>query len=190
VVFPDATCAQTARADGVSHTEQLDRWQPEVLAAAQRFGIPPDWIYAVMRVESGGQTERNGRPITSPKGAMGLMQLMPATYAEMRSLYGLGGDPYAPADNILAGAAYLRLNLDRFGYPGLFAAYNAGPKRYLRSLSGIALPPETRAYLTKIVPATLPKPEKPDTVFVAVNDPSLPDEQPEKPSVFVPLSDR
>ena len=58
---------------------------------------------------------------------MGLMQLMPATWAAMRAEHGLGHDPHDPRDNILAGTAYLRAMYDRFGYPGLFAAYNAGP---------------------------------------------------------------
>ena len=63
---------------------------------------------------------------------MGLMQLMPGTWSEMRLMLGLGGDPFEPHDNIMAGTAYLRMVYDRFGYPGLFAAYNAGPgRRYL-----------------------------------------------------------
>jgi soluble lytic murein transglycosylase-like protein len=159
------------------------------MAAAERFGIPSDWIYAVMRVESGGQTERNGWPITSPKGAMGLMQLMPATYAEMKRQYGLGADPYAPADNIMAGAAYLRLNFDRFGYPGLFAAYNAGPDRYVRSLSGAKLPAETRAYLAKIGPATQSAAAKPDSIFVTIDEGVQPAVRTDQPSILVTLSD-
>src|SRR3546814_4666575 len=86
-----------------------------------------------MQAESAGLTHLHGRPITSRAGAMGLMQLMPGTWAAMRQQHGLGGDPYDPRDNILAGAAYLRAMYDRFGYPGLFAAYNAGPARYERS---------------------------------------------------------
>ena len=83
-----------------------------------------------MRVESGGRTTLEGRPIVSSAGAMGLMQLMPGTWRDMRAVLGLGPDPHDPHDNILAGTAYLRLMYDRFGYPGLFAAYNAGPARY------------------------------------------------------------
>ncbi len=79
---------------------------------------------------------------------MGLMQLMPRTWADMRARLGLGFDPDEPRDNILAGTFYLRLMHDRFGYPGLFAAYNAGPERYAAVLAGRAhLPRETRAYL-------------------------------------------
>ncbi len=118
--------------------------------AARRFGIPEAWIYAVMRVES----RDNARAI-SPKGAMGLMQLMPATWAALRTRYGLGDDPYDPADNILAGAAYLREMHDRYGtVPAMLAAYNAGPDRYDDYLAtGRPLPPETRAYVDLLAPA-------------------------------------
>jgi hypothetical protein len=86
----------------------------------------------------------------SPKGAMGLMQIMPATWAELRVRYNLGNDPYDPHDNILAGTAYLRELLDRYGSPGVFAAYNAGPSRYEEHLAGGSLPDETRAYVAKL----------------------------------------
>jgi len=82
---------------------------------------------------------------------MGLMQLMPATWADMRGRLGLGRDPFDPRDNILAGTCYLRLMYDRFGYPGMFGAYNAGPRRYADYLAGGArLPGETRAYLASV----------------------------------------
>ena len=143
--------AQQAGADPVA------RWRPMIAEAAQRFGIPEDWIVRVMRAESAGQTEQGGRPIRSPKGAMGLMQLMPATWEEMRRAYGLGANPDDPGDNILAGAAYLRLMYDRFGYPGLFGAYNAGPKRYAAYLAGEQrLPGETIAYLGTVAGAAKP----------------------------------
>lgn len=126
-------------------------WQPYVAEAATRFGVPPPWIVAVIAAESGGHAWVNGRPITSPAGALGLMQLIPETYAEMRQSHGLGADPHDPRDNILAGTAYLRAMFDRFGYPGLFAAYNAGPGRYERHLStGQVLPAETMSYLAAI----------------------------------------
>jgi len=124
------------------------RWQPIIHEAATRFGVPEDWIEHVIIAESGGKTVRAGHPIRSPTGAIGLMQLMPATWGELRLRYGLGTDPDDPHDNILAGVAYLRAMYDRFGYPGLFAAYNAGPARYARHLeTGTPLPSETRAYL-------------------------------------------
>lgn len=131
--------------------DPLDRWRVEIAEASARFGVPVAWIERVMRAESGGQTMLGGRPITSHAGAMGLMQLMPPTWTAMRAAHGLGRNPHDPRDNILAGTAYLRAMYDRFGYPGLFAAYNAGPGRYAAHLaSGRALPAETRAYLAQV----------------------------------------
>jgi soluble lytic murein transglycosylase-like protein len=90
---------------------------------------------------------------------MGLMQLMPGTWAAMRARLGLGADPHAPRDNILAGTLYLRLMYDRFGYPGLFGAYNAGPGRYASYLAGRAsLPGETRNYMAAVAGAARPTP--------------------------------
>src|SRR3546814_115816 len=103
-----------------------------------------------MQIESGGRTHLNGRPITSHAGAMGLMQLMPATFKELRRKHDLGGDPYDPRTNILAGTAYLREMYDLYGAPGLFAAYNCGPGCYGEYLAGRRrLPAETRNYLVK-----------------------------------------
>ncbi len=136
---------------GPGEAATLARWDALIAAASARFGIPQDWIRRVMRAESGGRTMPGGRPITSRAGAMGLMQVMPQTYREMARMHGLGPDPHAPRDNIYAGAAYLRAMYERFGYPGLFAAYNAGPARYAAHLRiGNALPAETRAYLAQV----------------------------------------
>ena len=119
-----------------------------VTEAAQRFGIPSAWIRAVMRAESAG----NPRAV-SPKGAMGLMQIMPQTWASLRLRYGLGADPFDVHDNILAGAAYLRELFDHYGAPGFLAAYNAGPARYEAHLAtGLPLPAETQAYLAGLTP--------------------------------------
>jgi soluble lytic murein transglycosylase-like protein len=122
-------------------------WHDEITQASERFAIPAPWIRSVIRAESNGMTHLHGVPIRSPKGAIGLMQLMPGTWAEMRQRYHLGGNPDDPHDNIMAGTAYLALLLPRFGYPGLFAAYNAGPARFSAVLQGTAmLPEETIAY--------------------------------------------
>lgn len=138
-------CAAPAPAD------PIDRWSAHIAEASARFGVPSEWIRRVMRVESGGRAILHGDPVVSRAGAIGLMQLMPGTWREMRTMLGLGVDPNDPRDNILAGAAYLRALYDRFGYPGLFAAYNAGPRRYADHLaSGRALPPETRAYVEAV----------------------------------------
>lgn len=133
--------------------EAVAVWQPDIAAAAHRFDIPAAWIAAVMRAESGGRAIMDGEPIRSPAGAMGLMQVMPQTYAALRARYGLGADPYAPRDNILAGAAYLRELLDRYGVPWFLAAYNAGPARLDAFLhTGRTLPAETQRYLAALAP--------------------------------------
>ena len=130
-----------------------DPWRPYIRQASNRFSVPQRWIRAVMQQESGGHEFRDGRPITSPAGAMGLMQLMPATYADMRSQNGLGNDPYEPHDNILAGTAYIRLLYARYGAPAFLAAYNAGPQRLDDYLgTGRRLPNETVRYVAAIAP--------------------------------------
>ncbi|WP_338663564.1 lytic transglycosylase domain-containing protein [Pararoseomonas sp. SCSIO 73927] len=131
-----------------------DPWGPHIREAANRFGVSEGWIRAIMRQESGGRINgSDGLPITSPVGAMGLMQVMPRTYERLRDEHGLGEDPYDPRDNILAGAAYIRAMSDRFGAPGFVAAYNAGPLRVEGVLSGaMILPDETINYLAKVVP--------------------------------------
>lgn len=183
-----------------SRAESIVDWRPYIAEASARFGVPVAWIERVMQAESAGRTTLGGRPITSRAGAMGLMQLMPATWAEMRAAYALGDNPHDPHDNIIAGTAYLRAMYDRFGYPGLFAAYNAGPGRYAAYLAGTkALPSETRAYLATVsdaadtashAPAQSPRPTlfavlqaaMPPPLAAAVDAPS--------PSLFVPLSPR
>jgi hypothetical protein len=119
-----------------------------VTEAARRFGIPAAWIRAVMTIES-----RARRDAISPKGAIGLMQIMPSTWTELHTRYALSSDPFDPHDNILAGAAYLRELHDRYGSPGFLAAYNAGPRRYEDYLDGRrSLPSETVAYVAALAP--------------------------------------
>ncbi|MGS1093264.1 lytic transglycosylase domain-containing protein [Aquamicrobium terrae] len=120
-----------------------------IAEASQRFGIPEHWIRAVLRAESAGDV----RAISSA-GAMGLMQVMPDTWAGLRVRHGLGRDPYDPRDNIMAGTAYLREMFDRYGnVAAMLAAYNAGPGRYDEYLAtGRTLPAETRAYVAVLAP--------------------------------------
>ncbi|KAA0968176.1 lytic transglycosylase domain-containing protein [Aureimonas fodinaquatilis] len=120
-----------------------------IAEAAQRFGMPEHWIIAVLRAESAGDVRA-----VSSAGAMGLMQVMPSTWTELRGRYGLGRDPYDPRENILAGTAYLREMFDRYGnVPAMLAAYNAGSGRYDEYLSaGRTLPAETRAYVAALAP--------------------------------------
>lgn len=119
-----------------------------VTEASQRFGLPESWIYAVMRTESAGRIGA-----VSSAGAMGLMQLMPGTWARQRARLGLGSDPFDPRDNIMAGTSYLREMYDSYGATGMLAAYNAGPGRYEGWRDrGRPLPFETRAYVARIAP--------------------------------------
>lgn len=128
------------------HAQPIENWDREIATASQRFAIPREWVRAVITVESGGKPD-----VVSLAGAMGLMQLMPATWGELRQRYGFGNNPFNPRDNILAGTAYLREMYDRFSYPGLFAAYHAGPGRYEAHLrSGKLLPVETGRYVQKL----------------------------------------
>jgi len=131
-----------------------DPWGPYVREAASRYAVPERWIREVMRQESGGRLwSADCALTTSPVGAMGLMQVMPATYDVLRRRYGLGEDAYEPHDNIMAGAVYIREMYDRFGSPTFLAAYNAGPDRVDAYLAGTAdLPGETASYLAQVAP--------------------------------------
>ncbi len=175
-----------------------------IAEASQRFGIPPTWIVAVMRTESAGDV----RAISSA-GAMGLMQVMPDTWAELRIRYGLGRDPYLPRDNILAGTAYLREMWDRYGnVAAMLAAYNAGPGRYDEyRATARPLPAETRAYVAALTPiligerpsgsgsAVAPSPDwREAAIFVAreigasAADPASPDRSQDDAPSLVPAT--
>ena len=131
----------------VARPSPRDPYGDHIAEAAQRFELPAAWIRAILAAESNGDPRA-----ISPKGAMGLMQVMPETWSDLRVRHRLGNDPYDPHDNIIAGAAYIRLLYDRYGTPGWIAAYNAGPGRYEASLKGRPLPPETRAYVATVAP--------------------------------------
>jgi hypothetical protein len=137
-----------ARELAMSQAERINRWDAFITEASQRFHIPKAWIRAVMRQESGGRTVlAQDQPIVSRAGALGLMQVMPDTYGEMARVHKLGDDPFNPRANIMAGAAYLRWLHGRYGFPKMFAAYNAGPGRVEK---GGKLPAETRAYVAGV----------------------------------------
>jgi hypothetical protein len=141
-----------AQEQALSPSQLIKRWNGNVQGASQRFGLPVLWINAVMRMESGGRTMLSeNQPMISDRGALGLMQVLPGTYDEMRRQYRLGADPFRPHDNIMAGAAYLRWLKGKYGFPALFAAYNAGPQRVDDLLArGTQLPAETQAYVAGI----------------------------------------
>ena len=126
------------------HAQDLDGLVQE---AAAQAAIPPSWIRAVLRIESDGD-----RHAVSSAGAMGLMQIMPGTWRDLRHTLNLGADPFDPHDNIIAGAAYLRWLHDRYGDAGFLAAYNAGPGRYDDHLvTGRPLPDETQTYVASVM---------------------------------------
>ncbi|MDR6773718.1 lytic transglycosylase domain-containing protein [Azospirillum sp. BE72] len=150
-----------------------------VAEASKRFDMPELWIREVIRQESGGRTTVNGKPIVSKAGAMGLMQVMPGTYEEMRRKHDLGSDPFDPHDNIIAGTAYLREMYNLFGAPGFLGAYNCGPGCYGDYLAGKrSLPGETRRYIASVGPRLnrTPAPNGADIVLVsAPSSDSTPD---------------
>ncbi|WP_170211020.1 lytic transglycosylase domain-containing protein [Neokomagataea tanensis] len=130
-----------------------DPWGPYIREASNRSTVPESWIRAVMHQESGGHEYLDGQPITSSSGAMGLMQLMPQTYADMQDRLNLGSDPYEPHDNIAAGSEYIAILSRKYGSPAFLAAYNAGPQRLEAYLNqGRPLPHETVAYVAAITP--------------------------------------
>lgn len=176
------------------HADPIDRWRPLIVEASTRFGVLAAWIERVIRAESRGFTILRGRPITSRAGAMGLMQLMPDTWNAMRVRLALGSNPQDPHDNIMAGTYYLRLMYDRFGYPGLFGAYNAGPGRYADYVArGRILPEETRTYLASLTGASPSSPAPPNApaegLFFVRHTESVPvDAQPTPGMFFVSLT--
>jgi hypothetical protein len=144
-----------------------DPWGPYIREASARFDVPDRWIREVMRQESGGRITA-----TSRVGAMGLLQLMPGTYAEMNAKYGLGDDPYHPWANLMAGTAYIREMYDLYGSPGFLAAYNGGPRRLENYLwSGGRMPDETRNYVARIGPRLSGEPRRraPEEVYAAAD---------------------
>ena len=148
-----AQYAAHARSNYAPPGPPSDPWGPYIIEAASKYDVPERWVREVIRAESGGRLYEHGTLITSGAGAMGLMQVMPGTYDELRARYGLDDDPYDPHNNILAGTAYVRELYDIYGTPGFLAAYNAGPGRLDDYLTrNRPLPDETRHYVAKIGP--------------------------------------
>lgn len=122
------------------------------LEASVRSGLGQDVITRVMQAESAGRPNA-----ISPRGAIGCMQIMPATWAYLTQRYGLGSDPFDARMNMIGGALYLAELTRRFGLPGAYAAYNAGPGRYVRfAVNGGRLPAETVAYAARLGGAAAP----------------------------------
>jgi len=118
-----------------------ERFEPLIREHAGRQGLRPELVRAVIQVESGFDPRA-----LSPKGAMGLMQLMPDTAEELGV-----ANPWDPAQNIRGGTTYLRRLLDHFGGDErlALAAYNAGPGAVARS-GGTPPYRETRDYVRKV----------------------------------------
>src|SRR5690349_447517 len=152
---PAARVPSFAQGQQMGFGELMRRWDPLIAEASRRFDVPERWVRIVMQVESGGRTMSDDKqPIVSRAGAMGLMQLMPSTYRDMRAEFGLGSDPFAPRDNVLAGTAYLRWLKSKYGYPAMFAAYNDGPGHLeMRLRDAGLLPGETRSYVARVTAA-------------------------------------
>ena len=108
--------------------------------AAEKYGLPPELVRSVIKAESGFAAQA-----VSPKGAIGLMQLMPGTARD------LGADPHDPAANVDAGTRYLRALLEKYdgGLRHALAAYNAGPGA-VEKYRGIPPYPETVNYIRRI----------------------------------------
>ncbi|HEY0284635.1 MAG TPA: lytic transglycosylase domain-containing protein [Vicinamibacterales bacterium] len=117
-------------------------YEPLIRQHAVQRGIRPDLVRAVIQVESAF----NPRAV-SPKGAMGLMQLMPATAKQFGVI-----DPFNPGENIRAGVSYLRQLLDRYDHNEqlALAAYNAGPGAVDKYGSKVPPYKETQNYVLKI----------------------------------------
>lgn len=149
----------------------MSRWDSIIAEASRRFHVPKAWIRAVIARESGGRTMLGeGKPIVSSAGAVGLMQVLPETYDEMAVENGLGANPFDARDNIMAGTAYLGWLHQKYGYPAMFAAYNAGPGKLEDHLErGVNLPAETRAYIGGIAKTLHGGKSRPD--FIAFTRP-------------------
>ena len=93
------------RAQTPTRSETIDRFAEFVAEASTRFAVPASWIRAVMQVESGGDQRA-----AAPRGALGLMQLMPGTWVELSARYELGLDSFDPHDNVMAGTAPLLID--------------------------------------------------------------------------------
>lgn len=105
-------------------------------------------VAKVQHIESRGQqTDKNGNTLTSPKGALGIMQLMPGTAAQ------LGVDPNDRDQNIAGGKAYLQQLYERFGnWTDALAAYNWGPGKVQRALqNGTPYPAAVQSYVNQVM---------------------------------------
>jgi len=136
VIVPSPVSARAPRAgDPRLYDEHISR-------AASTYNVDPLLVKSVIKAESNFDSRA-----VSPKGAKGLMQLMPGTAADLNVF-----DPFDPRANIFGGTNYLRQMLERFGGDVrlALAAYNAGPAR-VESVGGVPGIPETRQYIERVL---------------------------------------
>ena len=138
-IVPDPAPAPPVQAVVESPSLPARPFAEIVDAVSVRHGVPPALVYAVIEVESAYRPSAR-----SAKGAMGLMQLMPATVKQY-----MVTDPFDPTANIEAGTKHLRALLDRYDINSALAAYNAG-EGPVRKFGGVPPYPETRRYVAKI----------------------------------------
>ncbi len=143
VPYPEPEAAVAAQTAGIDIPMLVEKtsFDPIIERASTEHGVDSRLVKAVIQVESGFQLRAR-----SPKGAMGLMQLMPQT----ARAYQAGRNPYDPVRNIQAGTKYLRKLLNEFDLPLALAAYNAGESA-VRRFGGIPPYAETQAYVQKIL---------------------------------------
>lgn len=140
------TAGASIAGPGFATPAKVDGWSPQlkqmVDAASERFGVPRELVIAVSRAESAFRSE-----VSSPAGAQGLMQLMPATAR------GLGvSDTSDPWQNLAGGTKYLRQLMDRFDGDAtkVIAGYNAGPNAVAKH-DGVPPYEETRTYVARVL---------------------------------------
>ena len=139
--FAVANASSAIRATQATPNRRAERFDPIIAASATEHDVRPDLVRAVIQAESAFD------PLArSHKGAMGLMQLMPATAAELGV-----SDPYDPEQNIRGGVAYLKSLLVQYSNDEelALAAYNAGPGA-VEKYDGVPPYRETRQYIAKI----------------------------------------
>ena len=139
-IEPDDARETPTRKGSQSAVVQDKPYADLIERASALHGVDPNLVYALIEVESGYRPDAE-----SPRGAMGLMQLMPETATRYAVL-----DPFDPAANIDAGTRHLRILLDEFGTRGALAAYNAG-EGPVRAFDGVPPYSETRKYVTRVL---------------------------------------
>jgi soluble lytic murein transglycosylase-like protein len=144
---PSEAAAASAAPQFAGRLIENTKYEPLIQRASATHGVDPRLVKAVIQTESGYQPRAR-----SPKGAMGLMQLMPKTAKQYQAR-----NAYDPRANIEAGVRYLRALLDQFELPLALAAYNAG-ELAVRRFGGIPPFPETQAYVAKVLALAGPLP--------------------------------